>query len=394
MKILILRTFPDIISTTSYNVQEIGLAKALILAGHICDIVFYHGNKQDVIQEMTFYRDGNRYSLKIYWFKGFNFIKNGYMPSVKNIVQQYDVIQVNEYDQLYSWWLYTHQKRPTVIYHGLYYHPYTKGYNFKCKIFDKLFLPLWDVTNIVSLTKSEMASDFLKKKGFKRIYTAGVGIDEDNFVEIGNQEVICPVSEKKSGIFRLLYIGKIEDRRNSLFLLDVFMEVLKAEENVELVVIGSGEKEYTDLFFKAADELMKSGKLQYIDKITQKEIQFVYKEADLFIFPSNYEIFGMVLLEAMYFGVPVASSYNGGASVLIDNGKNGLIVDDFCPEHWAEVILALMKQPDLYQDMKKKASQSIKENFLWARLSQIFINAYKEAIYIFEENESGKNDRK
>ena len=47
MKILIVRTFPDILNLNSYNVQEVGLAKALTLKGHQCDIVLYNGKHAD-----------------------------------------------------------------------------------------------------------------------------------------------------------------------------------------------------------------------------------------------------------------------------------------------------------------------------------------------------------
>ena len=46
MKILIVRTFPDILNLNSYNVQEVGLAKALTLKGHQCDIVLYMESMQ------------------------------------------------------------------------------------------------------------------------------------------------------------------------------------------------------------------------------------------------------------------------------------------------------------------------------------------------------------
>ncbi len=195
MKILIIRTFPSIMDLNTYNIQEIGLARALVARGHECGVIFYNGKVSDKIEKLIFQKNKVQYEIKIYWLKGYSFFKNGFMPAIKKIVNQYDVIQVNEYDQISSWMLYTKQKRPTVIYHGPYYHQYAKGYNIKCSIFDVLFLKLSNYKDVITLTKSEPASEFIKSKGFKNVYTIGVGIDEDSF-SLGEEVVKCPIEKE------------------------------------------------------------------------------------------------------------------------------------------------------------------------------------------------------
>ncbi len=381
MRILIVRTFPDILKLDMYNVQEIGLAKSLIMAGHICDIVFYHGKNPDWTQEVDFVdtESGNQYSFKIYWLHGYNFVKNGFMPSVKKIIPEYDVIQVDEYDLIYSWMLYTGMIRPTVIYHGLYYSTYTKGYNLKCKIFDQVFLRWRKHDHVVALTKSEMASDFLRGKGFKKVYTAGVGIDKDNFLNRGNQPDECRLPADHDKI-RLLYVGKIEERRNSLFLLDILAKLREYNNNLELVVVGTGEAEYLKAFMEKGRTFIREGSLIYFKEARQTELAMMYARCDLFVFPSNYEIFGMVLLEAMYFGLPVVSSLNGGSSVLIASGENGVIVECFEAEEWSTAIAGLLQDKEKQKIMREKAAVTIKENFLWNRLADRFLECYQYAI--------------
>lgn len=385
MKILIVRTFPDIMNIERYNVQEIGLAKALTAAGNVCDVILYHGKNRDEIKEYTFENDGKTYTYKIYWLRGYNFFKNGFMPSAKRIIKQYDVIQVDEYDLIYSWRLYTKQIRPTIVYHGLYYSEYTKGYNLKCRIFDWTFLRWHKHDRVVALTKSEKASDFLRQKGFQRVHTVGVGIDLAQF-ENNGEEIVCPI-EKKHDKFRLLYVGKIEERRNSLFLLDVFQKLKSKIDNIELIVIGTGEEHYRNMFEKKAQALIASGDMTYIKRASQKELAQVYENCDLFLFPSNYEIFGMVLLEAMYFGLPVVSSNNGGASVLIKNEENGRILDDFRVENWVDGIGELIRDKEKFSVMKERAANTIKEGFLWSHLADKFVEAFKEAADLFESGE-------
>ena len=118
----------------------------------------------------------------------------------------------------------------------------------------------------------------------------------------------------------------------------------------------------------------------------------------MFVFTSNYEIFGMVLLESMFFGLPVISSMNGGASVLIQNGENGYIMDCFDIQKWMEKIIQLVKDQNQCAEMGKKAHETIEKYFLWERLADQFLNAYNEAKkqydLFWQEKECSGNGKK
>ena len=378
MKILIVRTFPTIMDLNTYNIQEIGLAKALTVRGHECGIVLYNGKCSDSLENFVFKRENKQYKIKIYWLKGYSIYKNGFMPSLKKIVPEYDVIQANEYDQISSWLLYTKQKKPTVIYHGPYYHEYAKGYNIKCKVFDSTFLKLRRYKDVITLTKSEPASEFIRSKGFINVYTVGVGIDENNFCQ-GEDTINCPIETDESK-FRLLYIGKIEERRNVFFLIEVFEKLASVYGDMQLIIVGGGEMEYVEKFKEKIKYLKELKKVIYIPRASQKEVALIYQNCDLFVFPSNYEIFGMVLLEAMYFSTPVISSSNGGASVLIDDGVNGYIIDTFEIDKWIQKIDMLKKNTELFTAMKENAHKKIFDKFLWDKLADSFIEGYDKAI--------------
>lgn len=384
MKVLIVRTFPDILNLNAYNVQEIGLAKALACKGLECGVVLYHGKNPDKEEKVSFVKDGREYVYTVYWLKGISFFKNGYMPSVYRLIPEYDVIQVHEYDQIMSWMLYSRPKKPTLIYHGPYYHPYARGYNLKCKVFDQLFFRWRKYDQIVALTKSGLAAEFLRRKGFCHVHAAGVGVDPDKFIIEDKEEVTCLLDRDKSQ-FRLLYVGKIEERRNVFFLVELFEKMQEKHGNLQLVIVGDGEEEYVRVFLERIDKWIRKGKIIYFKKASQKELALLYSNVDLFVFTSNYEIFGMVLLEAMYFGLPVVSSANGGASVLIRNGINGYMMEDFNMEQWQHVLEGLLEDGDLYGQMKRMAHNIIKEHFFWDKLADRFIAGYEEAAACFRQ---------
>ena len=380
MKILIVRTFPDKLDLESYNVQEIGLAKALVARGNQCDIVLYNGRESDKKEKFTFQKDKKEYTFWIYRMKGIAILKNGFMPSVSKVLDSYDVIQVHEYDQIMSWQLYTSKVKPVVIYHGPYYHPYARGYNLRCRIFDRLFLKRGKHQDVWALAKSRMAADFLSNKGFKNVVPVGVGINPDNFS--------CNVSQKKERT-QILYVGKIEDRRNVYFLVQVYRQLKNQFKDLQLILVGDGETRYKEDFLNHINHELKNGDIVYWEKVPQKELPQIYGSAKVFVLTSSYEIFGMVLLEAMYFGLPVVSSMNGGASMLIENGENGYVIDGFELEEWENRIESILMDESRQESMGEKSRTKILEHYTWECLAEKFEGIYRRAIEDFERKYNG-----
>lgn len=375
MKILIVRTFPSIMNFKQYNVQEIGLAKALVRKGHECGIVFYNGKSKDEVEYIPVDCGGEIRSITVYKLHGFNILKNGFFPSLRKITKEYDVIQMHEYDQITSWLYYAWSKKPVVIYHGPYYDEFNKGYNLKCKVFDNVFLRIKHNQETWCMTKSVLAMEFLKSKGFKNVISVGVGLDVDNFScdELQEGQRIEVNSDK----FTLLYVGKIEERRNSLFLADIFNVVAQKYENISFIVIGNGDKEYCEKFLEKINLLLLKGKGAYYESATQVQLADLYQRTSLMLFPSSYEIFGMVLLEAAYFGLPIISSENGGAEMVIGHGSRVNIVENFDENLWIQEI---EKEYVGWLEREKKGAISIgikQKELLWDNISSRMINIYE-----------------
>lgn len=195
--------------------------------------------------------------------------------------------------------------------------------------------------------KSRLAKEFLISKGIKenRISVCGVGIDADAFLKSDFSEIppeISKISSIECGI-KLLYIGKIEPRRNCLFLIDVLNKLREKGVDAKLIIVGSGKEDYLAKFDAHINELKLGDYIYKINAAEQKYLSYIYQNTDVFLLPTIYEIFGMVLLEAMYFGKPVITTQNGGSDMLIQNGKTGIIEPEFNAEKWAKDIISASK---------------------------------------------------
>lgn len=377
MKILIIRNYPSYmdVENNTYNIQEVGLAKALVRKGNVCDIVFWTNQEE---KEVDIPVDGVG-KVTVFYRYGKTALKNTVYTGCDELFAQYDVLQTAEYNQMQSWIFAKKYPEKHIIYHGPYYASFNKRYNLMCAVFDLFFLNRYRKLGTRFITKSKLAQEFLESKGIKstNIKTIGVGIDAQ-MLSNGKTECNEPLLLKmsKDEKVKLLYIGRFEERRNIPFIFDVFSEILKRNTNVTLYMIGTGDKGYTDKCWKYADELGIRESIIYQERMEQKYLSGVYKLADFFLLSTEYEIFGMVLLEAMYYKTVVLTTDNGGSGTLIDNGRNGYILKDKKASEWANVVTKSTSEK--MNAVKETAHDTIADQYTWDKLADSFIESYKK----------------
>lgn len=379
MKILIVRMWPDELNINNYNCQELGLAKALVKNGHQCDIVLYTKKieKKDEVIEC----EDNR-KIHIYYLTAKKILKNSFFNNrLYRIIKEYDIVQTAEYDQISNLLLNKRTRGRLVVYHGPYSSKFTIGYNIKCIFSDILYFFNNKYKNVRCLAKSNLAKDLLNSKGFYNVETVGVGLDVSKFekMDIPNDDFVKKlyIDKKQQGLKYLLYIGKIEKRRNILFLIDLLSK--NKNKNIKLIIIGNGKQKYKEKCFKYAKKMGVYDKIIYREKVEQEMIKGIYKCSDVFVLPTEYEIFGMVILEAMYLGIPVVTTLNGGSSTIIENKINGVICN-LDVSKWNFEINKLLNDNEYWKKISENASNKIKKQYIWECLCNKFIENYEEII--------------
>lgn len=382
MKILIIRNYPSYMNVinNTYNIQEVGLAKALVRRGNCCDIIFWT-NKEEKEVEIPVEDKGK---VTVFYRQGKTVLKNTVFMGCDELFSKYDILQPCEYNQIQSWILAQKYPEKVIIYHGPYYSAFNKRYNLMCKVFDKIFLKDYIKQDTKFIVKSNLAKDFLLKKGIKskHISVVGVGIDAQM---LSTKDDKCKNSLYERMLLdgdnpKILYVGRFEERRNIAFILNVFAKVVNQLPKAKLYMIGDGDNEYMSMIWSLAKKLKIDDKIEYQKTIEQKYLSKIYEKSNIFLLPTEYEIFGMVLLEAMYYENVVITTINGGSDMLIKDGKNGYVLEKIDTSEWRQLIVKSIKDKQQTKLIGRKARLTISENYTWDELAEKFEEQYSEVV--------------
>jgi len=98
---------------------------------------------------------------------------------------------------------------------------------------------------------------------------------------------------------------------------------------------------------------------------SEEEKKDAFDACDLFVMPSRYDSFGIVYLEAWRCGKPVIGARVGAIPEVIENGKNGLLVEFGNQDQLASAILSLVQNPELRASMGESGKKKVIERFNW-----------------------------
>jgi glycosyltransferase involved in cell wall biosynthesis len=150
---------------------------------------------------------------------------------------------------------------------------------------------------------------------------------------------------------RLLFVGGLSQRKGIAYL---FEAVNSFGKNVELTIVGHKS---SDRCIALDTELSKH---KWFPSLPHDEILKLMREHDVFVFPSLFEGFGLVITEAMSQGTPVITTDRTAGPDLIKNGENGWLVEAGSAEALICMIEQLMKRPEMIVEAGKAATETAK----------------------------------
>ena len=176
----------------------------------------------------------------------------------------------------------------------------------------------------------------------------------------------------------ILFIGRLVYEKGVQHLISAMPKILENYHDVKLVIAGKGGM-LDEL--KAQVEAMGLGqKVYFTGYLNAKQVSKMYKCADISVFPSTYEPFGIVALEAMLAGVPTVVSDVGGLNEIVEHGVDGMKSYAGNPNSLADSILELLFNPQLCESISKKAKTKVKNEYSWTKIAQDTHFIYQKAI--------------
>jgi 1,4-alpha-glucan branching enzyme len=199
------------------------------------------------------------------------------------------------------------------------------------------------------------------------------GVDASVF---NPQNISKKLNERFKANKTLLFVGPLIKRKGLAYLINAMPEVVSKYKEVLLLIIGDGaEKNHLMALTK---KLNIEDNVVFEGFVAEDSLPHYYNAADIFVFPSLVEGFGMVLTEAMACGLPVISTNTSAIPEVV--GDAGILVEPGNSQALAETITKLLKDKELRKELEERSRKRVEGHFTWDRVADQTIEVYEEII--------------
>ena len=179
----------------------------------------------------------------------------------------------------------------------------------------------------------------------------------------------------------VLFLSNLLYSKGILVLLDsLLMLDIQFRKKIRVQIVGE-EAELSERMLN--EEISKRGLSNFIVYLGPKygdEKTKIYKTTDILIYPTLNDVWGLVLLEAMQFGIPVIASVEGAIPEIVDNGVTGFLVEKNRPDLIAEKMKILIENNQLRKEMCMTARNKFLEKYTLEIFEQNMANVFQKII--------------
>ena len=176
----------------------------------------------------------------------------------------------------------------------------------------------------------------------------------------------------------IMCAGRLVYEKGFQYLIDAAPKILNRYHDAKFIIAGKGGM-LNELKAKA-NYLGISDKVYFTGQLSPKELYTMYRCADIAVFPSTYEPFGLVAIEGMFAGTPIVVSDIGGLNEIVEHGVTGMKSYAGNPNSIADSILALLFDYQLAYNIAKNGKAKVKETYNWTKIAQDTHFIYQKSI--------------
>ncbi|MDF5724548.1 MAG: glycosyltransferase family 4 protein [Rhizonema sp. PD37] len=173
---------------------------------------------------------------------------------------------------------------------------------------------------------------------------------------------------------QILCVANYVSRKGLIYLIEAFSQTHRKEFTLHLVGNPQKSINYFHKLEKFVNELNLNKDIFFHDGSDKDLLCQLYSQAKIFVLPSINETFGIVLIEAMYYGLPIITTNVAAIPELITDGENGLLVPPANSSALAEALSKLIENPELRTKMGEMGQKRVANSYYWEQSFGGFID--------------------
>jgi glycosyltransferase involved in cell wall biosynthesis len=178
----------------------------------------------------------------------------------------------------------------------------------------------------------------------------------------------------------VLFVGRLASNKGLLELVDAFSRLAQHDPSAGLVLIGA-DGGMRPLVEARVREHRLVPRVRITGHIPDDQlVASAFRAARVFALPSEYEAFGLVLLEALAQGTPVVASRVGGVPEVLDEGRAGRLVPPEDSSALADALIALWDDESLRRDLSEYGRSQVVPRYSWERMVDQLETLYREVL--------------